>query len=81
MIMKNYEAQIEEMRREVEKKEIVAQILEKLNGDMEWDAMIYKDDDSEEGHHFEEPNEDNWRYIKFITYTEVIELIEKKYFK
>lgn len=78
--MKNYEKQIEEMRRDLDKKEAIVSIIEKLQRDMEWEAMKYVDDDSEEGHHFEAPEEDDWQYRKYEAYMAVIELIDKKFF-
>ena len=79
--MKNYEKQIEEMRKELDKKEAIVSIIEKLQRDMEWEAMKYVDDDSEEGHHFEAPEEDDtWLYRKYEAYMAVIELIDKKFF-
>lgn len=79
---KEYETEINKMRKEVEKRECVGEILTKIIDSMEWDAMTFVEDDSEEGHHFEAPNEDDgWRYDRYVAYKEVIELIEKKYFK
>lgn len=79
--MKNYELKIEEMRNELNKKECVVTILNKLHQQMEWDTMQYVEDESEEGHHFEEPDKDGWRYNDYCAYKDVIALIEKTYFK
>lgn len=79
--MKSYEEKFEIMRKELKKKEEVISILNKLESSMEWDTMRYVEDESEEGHHFEEPDKDDWRYDSFLAYKEVIELLEKHYFK
>lgn len=81
--MINYEEKIKKLKEEADKLEAVANIIETLKTRMEWDSMEYIEDDSEEGHHFEAPNEEYrpWQYRQYVAFNEVIELIEKHYFK
>lgn len=79
----NYETEIKKLRDELDKKEEVIEIIKHLQEKMQWDAMIYIEDDSKKGYHFEEPIQEDNRCIfaRYEAYKEIIDLIEKKYFK
>lgn len=78
----NYNEKINEMRNELEKKEEVAGILNKLYNDMKWDTMKMSEELDENGDRiFEAPTEEDWGYRKYIAYKEIIELVSKHYFK
>lgn len=79
--MSNYEKKIEEMRKELNKAECVASIIERLVEQMQWDCMNRIEDESEKGYHFEDPNEDDYYYDRFVAYKDVITVLEKHYFK
>lgn len=75
-----YEKKIEELRRELGKKEKVSQILNKIAVDMQWDCLKRIEDESEQGYHYEEPTEEDYYYNTFLAYKEVLETLEKHFF-
>lgn len=76
-----YEEKINEMRENLRKLEEIDSILVDLQNKMEWNAMEYVEDDSENGHHYEAPAEGTYTYIRYVAYQEIIKLIAKTYFK
>lgn len=75
-----YEGKINMVKADLEKKQKAIQILEKIRREMEWDVLKYVEDDSEEGHHFEDLAEDDWKYNDFLAYKETLEVLEKHFF-
>lgn len=81
MTKKNYESKIETMRKELRKKESVAEIISKIEENMKWDAMKYHGEEEDEEKRWTEPTEDDWEYDKFLAYKEVLEVLDKHFFK
>ena len=75
--MKDYKAQIQEQRKELEIKEEICDILDQLVRQKECHYMHEEQDENGELCNLIPPEQNDWRYNSYMAYTKVIEAIEK----
>lgn len=73
---------LEKMEAEIEHLRKIEWVRSKLLNDMKWDCMNVSDETDENGDRvYVAPEKDEYMYTQYQAYLEIIDLIDKTYFK
>lgn len=76
--MMDWTTKAEELHNAAERITYLEEIYNKVQSEMQWNAMTFHSaDDEHEEMWFTEPEEDDYNYRRYLTYKEVLAAIEK----